>query len=80
MISSFALVPRLDWAVFIERPAEEVHEALYSSLLRTSGLLLTGLALALFASFFVARRVIRPLTSAGRRSRPHREWRLELSG
>ena len=65
VISSFALVPRLDWAVFIERPVEEAHEALYSSLLRTSGLLLTGLALALFASFFVARRVIRPLRVLG---------------
>jgi len=65
VISSFALVPRLDWAVFIERPVEEAHEALYASLLRTSGLLLTGLALALFASFFVARRVIRPLRVLG---------------
>jgi len=65
VISSFALVPRLDWAVFIERPVEEAHEALYDSLLRTSGLLLTGLALALFASFFVARRVIRPLRVLG---------------
>jgi signal transduction histidine kinase len=65
VISSFALVPRLDWAVFIERPVEEAHEALDASLLRTSGLLLTGLALALFASFFVARRVIRPLRVLG---------------
>ena len=65
VISSFALVPRLDWAVFIERPVEEAREALYASLLRTSGLLLTGLALALFASFFVARRVIRPLRVLG---------------
>ena len=31
VISSFALVPRLDWAVFIERPVEEAHEALYAS-------------------------------------------------
>jgi signal transduction histidine kinase len=65
VISSFALVPRLDWAVFIERPVEEAHETLDASLLRTSGLLLTGLALALFASFFVARRVIRPLRVLG---------------
>ena len=61
VISSFALVPRLDWAVFIERPAEEARETLYASLLRTAALLLTGLGMALFASFFVARRVIRPL-------------------
>src|SRR5262249_37938913 len=55
VISSFALIPRLDWAVFIERPAAEAREALYASMLRTATLLLTGLGMALFASFFVAR-------------------------
>src|SRR5574341_1995567 len=58
VISSFALIPSLDWAVFIERPAQEVYEALYGSVMRTSSLLLIGLGMALFASFFVARRVI----------------------
>jgi HAMP domain-containing protein len=66
VISSFALIPRLDWAVFIERPAEEVYETLYGSVLRTSYLLLTGLAMALFASFFVARRVVLPLEALRR--------------
>ena len=65
MISSFAIVPLLDWAVFIERPAVEVREALYASVLRTAALLLTGLGMALFASFFVARRVIHPLRVLG---------------
>jgi signal transduction histidine kinase len=65
VISSFALIPRLGWAVFIERPAKEVHETLYGSVLRTSSLLLNGLAMALFASFFVARRVIGPLRVLG---------------
>jgi signal transduction histidine kinase len=65
VISSFALVPRLNWAVFIERPAGEAREALYASVLRTAALLLTGLGMALFASFFVARRVINPLRVLG---------------
>jgi signal transduction histidine kinase len=65
VISSFALIPGLGWAVFIERPAKEVYEALYGSVLRTSGLLLIGLGMALFASFFVARRVIGPLRVLG---------------
>jgi len=65
VISSFALVPGLDWAVFIERPAEEAYEALYTSVLRTSALLLGGLGMALFASFFVARQVIGPLRVLG---------------
>ena len=65
VISSFALIPRLDWAVFIERPIEEVYETLYGSLLRTSTLLLIGLGVALLASGLVARRVLRPLRRLG---------------
>ncbi len=65
VISSFALIPRLDWAVFIERPASEAYEALYASLMRTSALLLIGLGMAILASYFVARRVLRPLGVLG---------------
>jgi signal transduction histidine kinase len=65
VISSHALIPRLGWAVFIERPVQEVYETLYGSVLRTSGLLMIGLAMALFASFFVARRVVGPLGVLG---------------
>lgn len=61
VFSSYALIPSLNWAVFVERPVEEAYEPLYASILRTSSLLLIGLGMALFASFFVARRVVRPL-------------------
>jgi signal transduction histidine kinase len=61
VISSYAFIPSLDWAVFIERPVEEAYEPLYASMARTSTLLLIGLGVALLASFFVARRVIGPL-------------------
>ncbi len=61
VLASFAVMPTLDWAVMIERPVEEAYETLYASIIRTSALLLVGLGMALLASFFVARRVIRPL-------------------
>ncbi len=61
VFSSYALIPTLDWAVFIERPLQEAYEPLYASILRTSTLLLVGLGMALLASLFVARRVVRPL-------------------
>src|SRR5262245_4491409 len=61
VFSSFAPISNLDWSVIIERPAEEVYEPLYASMLRTSSLLLVGLGMALLASLFVARRVVRPL-------------------
>jgi len=61
VISSYALIPSLDWAVFIERPVEEVYEPLYASIIRTSSLLLIGLGVALLATLLVSRRVVRPL-------------------
>jgi signal transduction histidine kinase len=61
VFSSFALIPILDWAVMIDRPVDEVFEAVYASLLRTSALFLIGLGMALFASYFLARRVVGPV-------------------
>jgi signal transduction histidine kinase/HAMP domain-containing protein len=61
VLSSFALIPALDWAVIVDRPVEEAYEALYDSMLRTSALFLVGLGMALFASFFLARRVVQPV-------------------
>jgi signal transduction histidine kinase len=61
VFSSHALVPILNWAVFIERPVEEAYEPIYASLLRTSILLTVGLGVALLATLFLRRRVVRPL-------------------
>jgi signal transduction histidine kinase len=61
VFSSWSPIPILGWVVFVEQPVEEVYGPLYASLFRTSGLLLVGLGMALVASLFVARRVVRPL-------------------
>jgi signal transduction histidine kinase/HAMP domain-containing protein len=61
VLTSFALIPGLDWAVIIERPVEEAYETLYASMLRTSTLFLIGLGMALIASLFLARRVVGPV-------------------
>jgi signal transduction histidine kinase len=61
VLTSFALIPGLDWAVIIERPVEEAYETLYASMMRTSALFLIGLGMALIASWFLARRVVRPV-------------------
>jgi signal transduction histidine kinase len=61
VLSAFALIPALDWAVIVDRPVEEAFEALYDSMIRTSALFLIGLGMALFASFFLARRVVQPV-------------------
>jgi signal transduction histidine kinase/HAMP domain-containing protein len=61
VLSSFALIPTLDWAVVLERPVEEAYETLYASMIRTSTLFMIGLGMALIASLFLARRVVRPV-------------------
>jgi signal transduction histidine kinase len=61
VLSSYALIPGLNWAVFIELPVQEAYAQIYASIFRTSTLLLLGLGMALLASLFVARRVVHPL-------------------
>ena len=61
VLSSYAFLPSLDWAVIVERPLEEAYEPVYASLFRTSSLLLIGFGIALMASILVGRRVVIPL-------------------
>lgn len=61
VLAAFATVPALGWAVVLERPATEAYAPLYASLLRTGILLLVGLGMAVPASLFIDRRVVRPL-------------------
>ncbi|HWI15984.1 MAG TPA: cache domain-containing protein, partial [Burkholderiales bacterium] len=82
VFSAYAPIPNLDWAVFIEQPVGEVYRPLYGSIVRTSAMLLVGLLMALIATVFVARHVIRPLellrNGAGRIGRGDLAFRLDL--
>ncbi len=61
VLSAAAIVPGFNWAIIIERPVVEAFEPVYASIVRTAALLLLGLGLALVASLYLARRVIRPV-------------------
>jgi signal transduction histidine kinase len=61
VFASYMLIRSFDWAVIIEQPLGEAYAPLYASVFRTSSLLMIGLGMALLASIFVARRVVRPL-------------------
>ncbi|MGH7888423.1 MAG: ATP-binding protein, partial [Candidatus Binatia bacterium] len=61
VVSAAAIIPGFAWAIIIERPVQEAFEPVYASIVRTAALLLIGLGLALVASLFLARRVIRPV-------------------
>src|ERR671923_3081061 len=52
VFAAYAPIPDLGWAVLIERPVSEAYAPLYASTLRTLLLLLAGLGMAGFSSFF----------------------------
>ena len=58
---AYAAIPDLGWAVIVERLASEAYAPLYASMLRTAVLLLLGLGMAVLASLFIGRRVVRPI-------------------
>jgi len=58
---AYGPIPDLGWAVLVERPAGEAYAPLYTSILRSSVLLLLGFGMALLASLFIGRRVVRPV-------------------
>jgi signal transduction histidine kinase len=66
IISASAFIPSLQWAVIIERPANEAYAAVYGSTLRTAALLLVAFVMAILASFFTRQRVVRPLETLRR--------------
>ena len=61
VLSSYALIPSLDWAVIVENPLKEAYQPLHASVFRTSVLLLIGFGISLLATMLLARRVVLPL-------------------
>jgi HAMP domain-containing protein len=49
------------WVVFVDQPLSEAYAPVYSSIIRTATLLIAGLALAVLASFTLARRMVAPI-------------------
>jgi len=58
---AYANIPFLGWHVFVEQPLSEALGPLYASLQRTGLLLLAGLVLAVIASLFLARLMVKPI-------------------
>ena len=61
VLTAFAPVAPLGWAVFVEQPLVEAYEPLYSSMYRTAGLIVFGIVLSVVASLFLARRMVTPI-------------------
>ena len=61
VLAAFATIAPLGWSVFVEQPLGEAFAPLYASAVRTAVLLLLGIALAVVASLFLARRMVTPI-------------------
>ncbi len=61
VLTVHALVPRLDWIVFVELPLDEALAPVYASLYRVAALLALGLLLAAAAGTMLARRMVVPI-------------------
>ena len=61
VLIAYAIIPVLDWHVFVEVPREEVLVPVFASMYRTGAVLLAGLILSILASVFMARRMVRPI-------------------
>jgi signal transduction histidine kinase len=61
VLTASARIESLGWTVFVEQSVDEAYRPLYASLMRTGGLLVAGLALAMIAGFIFARRMVEPI-------------------
>jgi signal transduction histidine kinase len=61
VLSAYAKVAPTGWLVFTELPNNEAYAPLYDSALRSAALVLVALALAIFAGFLLARRMVVPI-------------------
>lgn len=61
VLSAYAKVTPPGWLVFADLPLDEAYGPLYDSALRSGGLILTALVLAICAGLLLARRMVVPI-------------------
>ena len=61
VLSTSAPVAPMGWTVFVDLPLKEAFAPLYSSLLRTGILLVTGIAVSILASLVLVKRMVAPI-------------------
>jgi signal transduction histidine kinase len=61
VLAAYAPIETLGWRVLVEEPQSAVFAPLYDAILRTAGLLLSGVIVSILASLFLARRMVEPV-------------------
>ncbi len=66
VLTAYAPVAPVGWLVFVELPTDEAYSSIRGSIERSGALLLAALALAVLASVFLARNMVRPIRALSR--------------
>jgi signal transduction histidine kinase len=66
VLTSRAPVGVAQWSVFVEQPEDEAFAPVYASIVRTVFLFLLGIAFALAAAYFLAKRLSQPILAVQR--------------
>ncbi|MBI4271401.1 MAG: GAF domain-containing protein [Candidatus Rokubacteria bacterium] len=61
VLTDYATISELGWAVFVEQPLQEAFEPLYASMQRTGLLVFAGVVLSIGAGLLLARRMVTPI-------------------
>jgi signal transduction histidine kinase len=63
VLTAHAPIDPLGWKVFIEQPVSEVFAALDATIIRTLALIVAGLLFSAFAAMWLARSMVRPIST-----------------
>jgi HAMP domain-containing protein len=63
VLTAHAVISPLNWTVFVDLPQGEAFAPIYASLIRTTGLMLLGLVLAVLSGLILARRMAGPIAA-----------------
>jgi len=61
VLTAWEVTPLTGWVVFVEQPIDEAFAPLTASLWRAVGILALGVAMSLFASLYLSRRMVEPI-------------------
>jgi diguanylate cyclase (GGDEF)-like protein len=61
VLTSFGVIPYLNWIVFVQQPTEEAYRPLYAQALRGILLVLAGMVLTVLATVALVRKMVQPI-------------------
>jgi diguanylate cyclase (GGDEF)-like protein len=61
VLSSFGVIPYLNWYVFVQQPTAEAYQPLYAQAVRSILLVLAGMVLSVLATVALVRKMVQPI-------------------